>query len=279
MFRQLHADEIDVRIANVKSDGKGFSLLLYKDARCDMNILDETVGAMDWQRQHSRDNKNCIVSIWCGTKEQWISKEDTGTESNTEQAKGLASDSFKRACFNWGIGRELYTAPFIWIKANEKETYKTNRTKNNGDAIYAVSPKVKFSVSKIVCNAKHQITELIIKDKNENIRFNMKDNKQNTLVEKPQNTSEQQQINNKSNSKNYLIQLIEVYFAKNKVEEISILQELNIKSWDEVPNDRIQTTINWLKNKKNIDVMKLANIANKTFTDEIKKDTKIDFDL
>lgn len=112
-FRLLRADEIDVRVAMVKENG--VSLLLYKDARCDMNILDETVGSMNWQRSHSRDNANCSVSIWDAEKGQWISKEDTGTESNTEKEKGLASDSFKRACFNWGIGRELYTAPFIWV--------------------------------------------------------------------------------------------------------------------------------------------------------------------
>ena len=115
-FRDLRADEIDCRIAQVKSNG--LSLLLYKDARCDMNILDETVGPFNWQRTHTRDNANCIVSIYDEDKKQWVSKEDTGTESNTEKEKGLASDSFKRACFNWGIGRELYTAPFIWIDAS-----------------------------------------------------------------------------------------------------------------------------------------------------------------
>ena len=115
-FRDLRADEIDCRIAMVKSNG--VSLLLYKDARCDMNILDETVGPYNWQRTHSRDNANCTVSLWDEDKKQWISKEDTGTESNTEAEKGLASDSFKRACFNWGIGRELYTAPFIWVDAS-----------------------------------------------------------------------------------------------------------------------------------------------------------------
>lgn len=112
-FRELRVDEIDCRVATVKENG--VSLLLYKDARCDMNILDETVGEMNWQRHHSRDNANCTVSIWNEEKQMWISKEDTGTESYTEKEKGLASDSFKRACFNWGIGRELYTAPFIWI--------------------------------------------------------------------------------------------------------------------------------------------------------------------
>ena len=88
-FRDLRADEIDVRVSQINE--KGCSLLLYKDARCDMNILDETVGAENWQRAHTRDNANCIVSIWDDSKGQWISKEDTGTESNTEAEKGLAS--------------------------------------------------------------------------------------------------------------------------------------------------------------------------------------------
>ena len=117
MFRPLRADEIECRIGQIKDNG--LSLLLYKDARCDQNILDETVGPYNWQRSHSRDNANCIVSIWDDNKKQWIGKEDTGTESNTEAEKGLASDSFKRACFNWGLGRELYTAPFIWVGADK----------------------------------------------------------------------------------------------------------------------------------------------------------------
>ena len=98
-FRNLKADEIECRINTI--DEKGLSLLLYKDARVDQNILDETVGAMNWQRKHTRDNANCIVEIWDNNKLQWIAKEDTGTESYTEKAKGLAGDSFKRACFNW----------------------------------------------------------------------------------------------------------------------------------------------------------------------------------
>lgn len=116
-FRKLRSDEIDCRLATVKQNG--VSILLYKDARCDQNILDETVGNMNWQRHHNRDNANCIVSIWDTEKKMWIEKEDTGTESYTEKEKGLASDSFKRACFNWGIGRELYTAPFIWFPVSK----------------------------------------------------------------------------------------------------------------------------------------------------------------
>lgn len=143
-FRKLHEDEIDCRIAAVTE--KGLSLLLYKDARVDQNILDETVGPMNWQRHHSRDNANCVVSIWDDTKGQWIEKEDTGTESNTEKEKGLASDSFKRACFNWGIGRELYTAPLIWISANDCKIVDSGR-KNGQRIVYTSNDK--FFVSKI----------------------------------------------------------------------------------------------------------------------------------
>lgn len=127
VFRTLKANEIDCRIATINE--KGLTLLLYKDARVDQNILDETVGALNWQRQHTRDNANCIVSIWDKDKNQWISKEDTGTESFTEKEKGLASDSFKRACFNWGIGRELYSAPFIWISADKANIKQGNNGK------------------------------------------------------------------------------------------------------------------------------------------------------
>ena len=128
MFRTLRADEIDCRISQIKETTEGapsgLTLLLYKDARCDQNILDEVVGPFKWKREHTRDNRNCIVSIWSDELGQWIAKEDTGTESNTEKEKGLASDSFKRACFNWGIGRELYTAPFVWIKAKDCDIRK-----------------------------------------------------------------------------------------------------------------------------------------------------------
>lgn len=153
MFRLLNADEIEARVATVNE--KGCSLLLYKDARCDMNILDETVGAMNWMRSHTRGNANCIVSIWDKEKEQWISKEDTGTESFTEKEKGLASDSFKRACFNWGIGRELYSAPFIWISAD-----KVNLSQKNGK--YTTYDK--FVVEAIRYDDKRQISALSIKN-------------------------------------------------------------------------------------------------------------------
>ena len=117
-FRDLRADEIDCRVQQIGKDNSYVSILLYKDARCDMNILDETVGTMNWQRDHKelKGNIYCGVSLWDEQKQQWITKWDCGKESNTEAEKGEASDSFKRACFNLGIGRELYTSPPIFIR-------------------------------------------------------------------------------------------------------------------------------------------------------------------
>ena len=121
-FRDLTEEDIDVRVQSVKQNG--LVLLLYKNARVDMSILDETVGAENWQREHyeCKGNLFCRVGINVNydspdTPEKWVWKSDCGVESNTEAQKGEASDSFKRACFNWGIGRELYTSPFIWVKA------------------------------------------------------------------------------------------------------------------------------------------------------------------
>ena len=115
-FRNLTADEIEVRVA--RCSASEVELLLYKDARCDMNILDETVGPHRWSRDH-KDVKGvlfCTVSIFFPLLNEWVSKTDCGTVSNMEPQKGEASDSFKRACFCWGIGRELYTAPRIKTK-------------------------------------------------------------------------------------------------------------------------------------------------------------------
>lgn len=121
----LSIDQIDFRIQSINKGGYA-TILAYKDARVDMQRLDDVVGPLNWERKHLRDNHNCIVSIFDKEKDQWISKEDTGTESNTEAQKGLASDSFKRACFNWGIGRELYDYPLIQVKLNQDEFAEEN---------------------------------------------------------------------------------------------------------------------------------------------------------
>lgn len=120
----LKIESIDFRVQSINKGGYA-TILAYKDARVDINRLNEVCGVLGWKREHTRDNKNCIVSIWDSENKHWVSKEDTGTESNTEQAKGLASDSFKRACFNWGIGIELYDYPIISVKLTDSEFDKT----------------------------------------------------------------------------------------------------------------------------------------------------------
>lgn len=148
-FRELTAEDIEVRAQSVKANG--LVLLLYKNARVDMAILDETVGAENWQREHyeCKGNLFCRVGIRCKdattARDEWIWKSDCGTESNTEAQKGEASDSFKRACFNWGIGRELYTSPFIWLDA-DKCNIKEGKDRN-GKTAYSCHDK--FAVEKI----------------------------------------------------------------------------------------------------------------------------------
>lgn len=127
-FRTLRADEIDVRIGTVGK--KTTTLLLYKDARVDMDLLDETVGPMNWGREHNLvgENLHCCISIWDDEKKCWVRKSDVGTESKTASEKGEASDSFKRAGVNWGIGRELYTAKNLRVKNELIEWYDSNKT-------------------------------------------------------------------------------------------------------------------------------------------------------
>lgn len=148
-FRPLRADEVECRVAQTanktdKDPMAWITALLYKNARCDMAVLDETVGPTNWQRHHLRENANCIISIWDDKKMQWIEKEDTGTESNAEAEKGLASDSFKRAGFNWGIGRELYTAPVIFIPHVGNDGKENFTLRESGGKFY---PVVNLSVT------------------------------------------------------------------------------------------------------------------------------------
>ena len=150
-FRKLNANEIDCRVASVSKDGS-LMLLLYKDARVDQKILDENFGIFGWQRKHEiiGGNLYCTVSVRNPETGEWVSKQDVGVESFTEKEKGQASDSFKRACFNLGIGRELYTAPQIWVK---KGDYTPNDKGNTYD---------RFSVKDIGYDKDGNINKLII---------------------------------------------------------------------------------------------------------------------
>lgn len=167
-IRKLKAEEIECRVAQCGKNQKGAwcSILLYKDARVDQRILDETFGLMNWKRSHELigDRLYCTVSIWDEGKQQWITKQDVGTESNTEKEKGQASDAFKRACFNLGIGRELYTAPKIFI------SLKPGEYTEKGDKVY---PRISLDVSSIGYDDEGRIDALTLIDSNLEVRYRM----------------------------------------------------------------------------------------------------------
>lgn len=183
--RTLKAEEIECRVGTI--NGKGCSLLLYKDARVDMKILDETYGVGNWQRTHEVINGNlfCTIEIWNDRICQWVKKQDVGTESYTEKEKGEASDSFKRAGFNVGIGRELYTSPFIWImpKADMKPYNTKDINGNEANEFYAYkkdnynkdvyTTKTTFKVTAIDYDNENKINRLIIVDHKGNTRFTL----------------------------------------------------------------------------------------------------------
>ena len=164
-IRTLRADEIECRVQQVKQNG--CVLLLYKDARVDMKLLDEVFGWDGWKREHQLiDGKLfCTVSIWSDKRNEWITKQDVGTESNTEKEKGQASDAFKRACVNMGIGRELYSSPFIWINLSNGEA------KPNNKGGFQLDYKVKFKVSEIAYNEEREIIKLTVVDQDNKTRF------------------------------------------------------------------------------------------------------------
>lgn len=158
-FRLLDKEEIECRVQQVMKDNSGCILLLYKTARTDYNLLDEVVGAMNWKCDYKeiKGNLYCEISIYNKDLQQWISKSNCGVESNTEAEKGEASDSLKRAGFVWGIGRELYTAPFTYIKLTDSDFSNSKL-------------KTQFKVKEIGYTNR-AITKLIIEDNKGNIRF------------------------------------------------------------------------------------------------------------
>lgn len=219
-FRKLKASEIDARVATVTE--KGCSILLYKDARVDQNILDETVGALNWKRSHQLigDRLYCTVEVWDEDKNQWISKQDVGTESYTEKEKGQASDSFKRACFNLGIGRELYTAPFIWIGSNGFKLVQKGEKYTTYE---------KFSVKSIGYDKEGNINKLTIVNEKGNIVYTLgkPDSEEEKMAAKASNTITPvmlKAVRTSIEKNDFKEEKICEYFKLSKLEEMTIGQ-------------------------------------------------------
>lgn len=164
-MRRLKAEEIEVKVKQVT--GKGALLLLYKTARVDMQMLDEEFGALNWQSDYKIINNVLFCGIGIKNGDDWVWKWDCGIESRTDEVgnekKGEASDAFKRAGTKVGIGRELYSAPFIWAKV---ETVEDDKKK------WQLKDRfLKFAVKEIEYSESGDITKLSIVDNKGNKVF------------------------------------------------------------------------------------------------------------
>ena len=118
--RLLKAEEIECRMGNWNKDKTRYTVLLYKTSRTDMDILDEVFGIDNWQVDYQMIGEMlfCTISVWSEQRGCWVRKSSNGTEGNIEADKSKASDAYKRAGFMVGIGRELYSAPQIWLDSS-----------------------------------------------------------------------------------------------------------------------------------------------------------------
>lgn len=245
-IRLLRANEIECRVGYISE--KGLSLLLYKDARVDMKILDEVYGANNWQRSHEviGGNLYCTVSIWDEEKGQWISKMDVGTKSNTEKEKGEASDSFKRACFSHGIGRELYTAPFIWVSAGKANIQmRENR--------YVTSDK--FTVSSISYNESREIAGLTVINQDGKVVYQLVDKaavqKQNTAQPKTQEQNVQrQEVADAGKQAAAYTEAINKELVRTGIALDTVLQRYGVASLGDMDEDTYRRAMNSLRRTK-----------------------------
>ena len=236
-IRLLRADEIECRIGTISE--KGLSLLLYEDARADMKILDEVFGITGWQRRHEviGGSLYCTVSIWDEDKKQWIEKQDVGTESNTQKEKGQASDSFKRACVSLGIGRELYTAPFIWIPAAKCSIQRKD------DKFYC---KERFRVSSISYGENREIQSLMVVNSENRVVY--------TFLEKADAGSSVSQKQEKGTKGNLLSPKQEKEFQeelkRTGVQLEQVLERYQLSSFEEMSPESYKKAMNILKKMK-----------------------------
>lgn len=216
-IRLLKAEEIECRISTINE--KGLTLLLYKDARVDQRILDETFGLFGWQRSHQIIDGNlyCTVSIYDSDKEQWISKQDVGTTGFTEKEKSQASDSFKRACFNIGIGRELYSAPFIWIKADKANVQKRN--------------------DKYVSNSRFKVTSISYTPEREIESLTIIDEGSGEVVYTYNSKKTNQGINMNQ------LQKLKAEMTKKNVSEEKVLKRYKVQSFEELTKENYESAM------------------------------------
>jgi hypothetical protein len=201
-----------------------------------MRLLDEVYGPSNWQRTHEMIGGNlfCRVSIWDEEKKTWVSKMDVGTESYTEKEKGQASDSFKRACVSVGIGRELYTAPFIWIGAS-----KVNIKKKDKEDRFITYDK--FRVNSISYNDNREIVGLTIINQDGRIVY--------SLIDRASNQPEIPTENNTEPMDERLL-AINKELKRTGVPIDTVLQRYGVQSITQMDEGTFKKAMNSLKRTK-----------------------------
>lgn len=237
-IRCLKPEEIEIRVQQVTE--KGAQLLLYKDSRCDKRILDETFGIFGWKDRYEevKGNLFCTISIYDDKKQQWIDKCDCGTESFSEKEKGEASDAFKRAGFNVGIGRELYTRIFYFASVPTK--------KNDKGKYDLVNKYEKFTVAEISTNEEtEKIEKIKIADSKGNIVFSYGYPKTSTKTETKKVDKPVEMITDEQ------IKLLHTLLTKLNNEEAKqkLYEKFKIKSSKELSKKNATIMIDFLKKK------------------------------
>lgn len=250
MIRTLRAEEIECRVSVINE--KGLGLILYKDARADQKILDETFTPYGWKRSHQMIGGSlyCTVEVWDEERQQWIGKQDVGTESYSEKEKGQASDSFKRACFNWGLGRELYTAPFIWIPAGKVEILA--RGKEQEKKYYTND---RFYVHSITYDKERAIDSLCIVNSRNQAVYSLKGKVQSLEPEKTsvqEDDFQEKKDKTGSISKRQMGQL-EKELKRTGVALETVLKRYQISSAEQMTPETYEKAMNCLKKSKDKD--------------------------
>lgn len=184
----LNIDDIEFRVQSINNNGNA-CIVSYKNARIDMNRLDEVCGT-NWQNKYELIDGNLHCSIGIKIGDEWIWRTDVGVESNTEKVKGEASDAFKRAAVRWGIGRELYNHPRIFVQLNQNEF-----SMYNGKARQSFGLNLSEWKWNVKYDEKLNVISMTAIDKNGVVRYQYPRKSQNTTThpaQQPQANAQQQ---------------------------------------------------------------------------------------
>ena len=253
-IRFLKSNEIEIRVVQILKNG--YQLVLYKNSRCDKRILDEVYGPLRWKSEYSeiKGNLYCTISVWDEEIKQWISKQDCGTESNMEKAKGEATDAFKRAGTAWGIGRELYTKLFIWVQGGTQPLCDNSGkqiVKNSKPQYELINKYMQWHVSKIEVDEEiEKIIGLEIEDDSGIVVFSFGTVSVNNKKEDPPVASDfQWELDNIDMATPEQMKQIHAGCEFTGISEKALLKRTGVKKWEYATYAQAQHALNYLNTK------------------------------